>query len=74
MASCNQTQIPLNREMKLGSLLLSVFVMLAGCTRSNIWNAVDLSEWVKDQAAKESIVRESIQLDDWYHSEGGKNV
>lgn len=50
-----------------GAGLLGVFMsmlFLSGCP--NIWNAGDLAVWVKDRAAEQGCVRETITLADWY--------
>jgi hypothetical protein len=51
-----------------------VIALCSSCARSSIWNASDLTEWVKDQAAQQGCERDSIKLEEWYRSEGGKNV
>ena len=40
---------------------------------NEIWNAGDLADWVRDRAVEEGCARESIELDDWYTSEYGRN-
>lgn len=59
-----------------GCLVLACLAVLAcaSCTKSSIWNASDLAEWVKDQAASQGCNRESIQLEEWYRSEDGRNI
>jgi hypothetical protein len=56
-------------------LLCIVLIAFAGCsTRSKIWNAGDLAQWVKDQAVEQGFQRDSVQLDEWYREDGGQNV
>ena len=47
-------------------------LLLAGCT--NIWNAGDLADWVRDRAADEGCQPASIQLEDWYTETADGNV
>jgi hypothetical protein len=49
-------------------------MILAACMRSKIWNAGDLAEWAKDQAAIQGCAIETIQLDEWHRKEDGHNV
>ena len=47
-------------------------LLASGCLNV-IWNAGDLAEWVRDRAVEQGCERESIELDEWYTSENGKN-
>lgn len=46
--------------------------LVTACTK-DIWNAGDLAEWVHDQAVEQGCERESIELEDWYTTENGRN-
>jgi len=46
---------------------------LAACS-PDIWNAGDLTDWVRDQAVARGCLRETIELEDWYRSEDGRNT
>ena len=50
-----------------------LFAFLATACMNDIWNAGDLADWVRDQAVEEGCERESIELDEWYTSENGRN-
>ena len=47
-------------------------LMIGACTQ--IWNAGDLIEWVKDQAVKQGCSRDSVELEDWYRTEPSGNL
>lgn len=48
-------------------------LVAAGCS-NDIWNAGDLAEWVRDRAVEQGCERNSIELEDWYRDESGKNI
>ena len=50
-----------------------LFAFLSTACMNEIWNAGDLADWVRDRAVEEGCERESIELDDWYTSENGRN-
>ena len=65
-----------NSEMKRRICLAIVCwipAVLATACMNDIWNASDLAEWVRDQAVEQGCERESIELEDWYTSENGRN-
>ena len=47
--------------------------LLTTACMDDIWNAGDLADWVRDRAVEEGCERESIELDDWYTPENGRN-
>ena len=53
---------------------LAVLILLNACVGANIWNAGDLAKWVRKQAVKDGCESKSIELDNWYHSDQGKNI
>ena len=52
--------------------VLTSVASLIGC--SQIWNAGDLAEWVRDRAEDQGCVRETIVLEEWYISTADGNV
>lgn len=54
-------------------ILCWIPVILATACTKDIWNASDLAQWVRDQAVEQGCERESIELEDWYTSEKGRN-
>jgi uncharacterized protein (DUF2147 family) len=44
---------------------LTLAAVSMGCA-SQIWNASDLIDWVKDRAVEQGCTRQSIELKDWY--------
>lgn len=48
-------------------------LLVAGCS-NDIWNAGDLAVWVRDRPVEQGCERSSIELEDWYRDEGGKNI
>ena len=50
-----------------------LFAFLSTACMNEIWNAGDLADRVRDRAVEEGCERESIELDDWYTSENGRN-
>lgn len=61
------------RKIELSVLAAVLVAFLAGGCSNDIWNAGDLAEWVRDRAVEQGCERESIELDDWYTTEAGKN-
>ena len=65
----------LKKKRKLYAQLatLAGALALSGCA-SSIWNAGDLAQWVRDQAAQEGCQRETIVLEEWYKETDEGNV
>ena len=53
--------------------VLAGALTLSGCA-SSIWNAGDLAQWVRDQAALQGCQRDTIVLEEWYTQTDEGNV
>ena len=62
----------MKRRIRLVILCWIPIILTTACTK-DIWNASDLAQWVSDQAVEQGCERESIELEDWYTSENGRN-
>ena len=56
------------------AVLAAVLIMALPACSNDIWNASDLANWVRDRAVEQGCERDSIELEDWYREEGGKNL
>lgn len=54
-------------------LSMALVALLASGCSNDFWNAGDLAAWFRDRAVELGCGRESIELDEWYTSEAGKN-
>ena len=53
--------------------LIACAALLAAACSNDIWNAGDLADWVRDRAVEQGCERNSLELEDWYRTEAGKN-
>ena len=59
-------------SLRSATMVISFVLVLSGCT--GIWNASDLTVWVKDRAVAQGCQRETIVLDGWYEQTAEGNV
>ena len=56
-------------------ILLSLVLMagiVSGCA-DDIQNAGDLGQWVKKQAVRQGCIADTVDLEEWFVAEAGKN-
>lgn len=59
----------------VGWICCAVALFGSACnTRDEIWNGGDLEKWVRGRAVAQGFQVESIELEEWYVQEGGRNV
>ncbi len=63
----------LSQSLIRPTLLTAVLVTALPACSNDIWNAGDLANWVRDRAVEQGCERDSIELEDWYREESGKN-